>query len=1180
MLSKFSVKKPFVVVVAVIVALILGGVSLSRMKTDLFPEMNLPYLAVITTDPGASAEQVETEVTNVLEGTLGTVSGVKNVTSQSSDNYSLVFLEFDDDTDMDSALVKVSSAVNEVVSLLPDGAGTPNYMEISTDMVASMYVGVSDSDLDVYELSDFVDDKVVPAFERLNGVADVSVSGNVEQSVEVRIDAAKVDGLNKDLATYVESQFDDVLKQLADGREKLDAAQAELDAQRSELDSYYGSAENAPDVYAQVNSAQAELDAQRAELESQTSQVEEQRDNAVSQASVDALVNKDAIAQIIVAQNFAMPAGYIDAEDDEQWLLRIGQNFESVDELGDLVLAEIDGLGDVRLEDVASLTVIDNVEDSYVRLNDDSAVLLSIYKTSTASTSEVSEACRECIATLESDYSSLTLEVLSDQGSYIGLFIDSILQSLLIGALLAVIVLAIFLRDWRPTLIVAFSIPFSVLVALVLMYFSGLTLNVLTLGGIALAIGMLVDNSIIVLENIYRLRGRGISAPRAAVQGAKQITGAVVASTLTTICVFLPAIFTSGLVNQLMVPFALTITYALTASLVVALTLVPSLSAFVFKRYKPRKEGWFERLKDGYARSLDFFLRHKALPLIVAIGLLVVAIGATASTGVNLVPSMTGKTVKATVMVPEDATCEEAYALADEVMDAALSVDGVDFIGAMDGTSTLSLMTSAADGAGAGEVPESFIFFIQADDTVTTDSQVQKIVDDLTKKTRKLEGEVSVGASTSEGMSTMLGTGLTITIKGDDQDVLTSISEDVMELVGEVEGYTEISNGLEEGAPEVKLVVDRAKLAREGATVAQLYAAISDALSTEATSASIRVDGTTMEVTVVDEGDVPTKADLMDTVVSVGDAEIRLGDVAKTEEGVAANTIVHSNSSRTMEVTASVEDGENNTLLSRELTEKLDDYDLPEGYSLEYGGELENVNTMLEQMGLMALLGLVLIYLIMVAQFQSLLSPLIVIFTVPLAFTGGFFGLLLLGESIDILSLMGFLVLMGTVVNNGIVLVDYVNQLRLGGLDKRDALIAAGRTRMRPIIMTALTTVLSMLPLVMSESVGGSMQRGMDIVVVGGMIYATFMTLYIVPIAYDIFYRRTPSEVDLGDESLEEDPGDAQAYLAELAAARAKAEQEVAEQAPAGETLPAAAQAQLPAPRLGAPLPPDPRPDK
>lgn len=281
------------------------------------------------------------------------------------------------------------------------------------------------------------------------------------------------------------------------------------------------------------------------------------------------------------------------------------------------------------------------------------------------------------------------LTVVSDQGSFIALYINSILQSLLLGALLAVVVLIVFLRDWRPTLIMAFSIPFSVLCALVVMYFSGISLNIMSLGGISIAIGMLVDNSIVVLENIYRLRSGGIPPARAAVQGAKQISGAVIASTLTTICVFLPIVFTTGMVNQLMLPFALTIAYVLTASLLIALTMVPAASSFLFKNYIPRRNNWFETLQTKYAHSLAFFLRHKALPLVVSVVLLVVAVIGVVNMGITMIPTMTSKTATVTVTMPEDTDKETAYATADKVMDEAMGIDGVKFVGAMDGTSRL-----------------------------------------------------------------------------------------------------------------------------------------------------------------------------------------------------------------------------------------------------------------------------------------------------------------------------------------------------------------------------------------------------------------------------------------------------------------------------------------------------------
>ncbi len=1233
MLSRFSVKRPYIIIVAVIIALILGGVSLSKMKTDLLPDMDLPYVAVITTDAGASAEKVESEVTDVLESALSTVSGVKTVQSQSANNYSMIFLEFEDGTDIDSAMVKVSSAANEVTSQLPDTAGSPNYMELSMDMMATMYVAVQYDGKDIYDLSNYAQEKVVPELERVNGVADVSTTGDVEQSVEVRLNESKIEDINNKLLASVNDQLYDAKKSIDEGEAQLSQAEQTIKDQQAALQSkeketsdqlgqaisgltvgvsaktaeVSGYAAAAQSIQAQIAKldptdpsysqqlsalqeqlvktqtslqtaqgelskyqeqlaqaqagsvtaasqfgsgtaqlaqAQSSIDSSKSELESARSQYEESRETALKQANIDALVDKTTLAQLIQAQNFSMPAGYLKSDSDEQWLLRVGDDITSTKELGSLLLTNIDGVGDIRLQDVADITVVDNAGSAYMKLNGKEGVLLSVFKNSTASTSDVSKATNEAINTLQRENSSLHLDVVSDQGSYIAIYIETILQSLLLGALLAVIVLAIFLRDVKPTLIVAFSIPFSVLCALLLMYFSGIQLNIMSLGGLSLAIGMLVDNSIIVLENIYRLRARGIPAARAAVQGAKQITGAVVASTLTTICVFLPIVFTTGIVNQLMLPFALTITYVLTASLVVALTLVPSISSLVFKNYKPRNNAWLEKVQHGYERSIKFFLNHKLIPLGVAIVLFVVAIIGVANMGVTLIPSMTSKAVSVSVTMPDDADKQTAYTTADEIMNIAMDIDGVETVGAMDGTSTLSLMSSSFSSTEDDDAYKKFSFYIQTSDSVTTESKVFAILDELDEKTKDLTCEVITDATSSEAMSSMMGSGLSLTVKGTDKDELVKVSETVMKAVDEVEGYTKIENGMEDADKEMHLIIDRDKLTKEGYTVAQLYADLADKLSSEAKSSDMELNKSNMVVKVVDETNPVTKNNLLDTELDItttsGESKtIRLGDVATVEEGLASTTITHVDSEPAMTVTAEIEDGYNNALLSRDLTQKIDNLDLPEGYSVSFGGEISNVNTMLEQMILLLILGFVLIYLVMVAQFQSLLSPFIIILTVPLAFTGGLLGLLFAGEQLSMLSLMGFAVLMGTVVNNGIVFVDYVNQLRRGGLEKRDALIASGKTRMRPIVMTALTTILAMVPMIVSDAVGASMQRGMALVIVGGLLYATFMTLYVVPVMYDLLYRRVPYEVDLGDENIDDDPGDAQAYLDALRGAHA-----------------------------------------
>lgn len=1228
MLSRFSVKKPYIVTVAVIIILILGGVSLTKMKTDLLPDMDLPYLAVITTDPGASAEKVESEVTDVLEGSLSKVSGVSSVQSQSADNYSMIFLEFEDGADMDSAMVKVSSAVNEVSSQLPETAGNPNYMEISMDMMATLYVAASYDDHDIFDTTSLVKDKAVPELERIDGVADVSTVGAAEKSVEVRLSDSKIEDINNKLLASVNSQLYDAKKSIDEGEAKLAEAESQLSSQKKTLEQtqqetsdQLGQASSGltlaisgktseitslqaeigalkavdpsganPQVQAQIGqlaqkaqtaageletyqkqlaevqsgsitaatqlssasaqlaSAQQTIDSNKQQLTDARSQYESSREEALSKANVDALVDKETLAGIIKAQDFSMPAGYLDSGSDDQWLLRVGDNISSVSDLRSLLLADIDGVGEIRLADVSDITEVDNVGDQYMRINAEDGVLLSVFKNSTASTSEVSADARAALTKIEQANPGLHLTVVSDQGSFIALYVNSILQSLLLGALLAVVVLIVFLRDWRPTLIMAFSIPFSVLCALVVMYFSGISLNIMSLGGISIAIGMLVDNSIVVLENIYRLRSRGIPPARAAVQGAKQISGAVIASTLTTICVFLPIVFTTGMVNQLMLPFALTIAYVLTASLLIALTMVPAASSFLFKNYVPRRNNWFETLQTKYARSLAFFLRHKALPLVVSVALLVVAVVGVVNMGITMIPTMTSKTATVTVTMPEDTDKETAYATADKVMDEAMGIDGVEFVGAMDGTSSTSMVASDISSSSSSEkFHQVFTFYVQTDSSVATEGQVLSILDQLQQRTSGLNCEVITDASSSEAMSSMTGSGLSLRIQGPDQDELVRISEDVMGIVGQVGGYTEIENGMEDAATELHLVIDRDKLTKDGYTVAQLYSDLAKKLSESADAPSMTLDGSKMNVSVVDKTSPVTADNLLDTEIEItnqqtGDtATHKLREFATVEQGVASPTVIHVNSTRAITVTADVEDGYNNALLARDLQTKLSDYQLPEGYTIQTSGELESINTMLSQMMLLLILGFVLIYLVMVAQFQSLLSPFIVILTVPLAFTGGLFGLVAAGEQLSMLSLLGFAVLMGTVVNNGIVFVDYVNQLRRGGLPKHDALVAAGRTRMRPIMMTAITTIFAMLPMVFSDAVGSSMQRGMAVVVVGGLLYATFMTLYVVPVMYDILYRRVPREVDLGDESIDDDPGDAQAYLEALQNARALA---------------------------------------
>lgn len=1397
-MPKFSVKKPFTVLVMVIVIIILGVVSLSSMTTDLLPEMNLPYMIVITTYPGASPEKVETAVCEPMERSLGSVSGVKNIYSMSYENYGIVELEFVDGTNMDSAMVKVSSALDSVESALPDECGTPIIMEISMDMMASVYLAVAYEGMDVQETSRFVEDTVIPYLERQEGITSISSIGLVENSIVVELNEDKVEELNNKILAKADEAFAEAYeqmeeaakqledaekaiedsrqemasgqkelnsgkKELAEGKKELEEGRTELEDQKNatfqklaetkrdlltaktNLDSMKTSLSTnlamvqqieaaltrmqsgadivatAPEEYeklmgshvpdfgsvsgndigtndtiepddatkaavaklktdymnsdvikllkasgdnqgiksiiddldtsnwalpseydkvheelqivalaagadslssmlkaitggldsveyaktvnenlqkidsglvqvnaglvevekgeleaalafaeaasqismgeyqmgmmeSQLDVAQEQLDSGRDSLEDAEKQIEDgwkeyydalekfeiQKAEALRSANADRLLNINTLAQLIYAQNFAMPAGYIDDSEDNSWLLKVGTNFENVEELSEAVLVYMDDIGEVRLSDVADITVVDNADANYARLDGNNGIILSVFKGSTAGTNEVSRNVDTAIAQLTEQYPGLSVMTLVDQGDYITMIINGVLQSMIVGAILAIIILALFLKDVKPTLVVAVSIPLSVLTALVLMYFSDISLNMMSLSGLALGIGMLVDNSIVVIENIYRLRSKGVAAARASVQGTKQVAGAIIASTLTTVSVFAPMIFTTGTVRELMMPISLTIIYTLCASLLIAMTVVPATGSTLLKNSVEKKHPWFEKVQDVYGKMLEFCLKVKIVPLAVAIAFLVFSIWAVVRMGIVMIPEMTSNQIEISVQMPEDTDKNTCYKKADQVMDAILSVKGVESVGAMSG-GAMSLVASAAGGGSSDFTSYSFMVITENKDA--GEDEVKRICADIMSRTEDIGCQVSISTGMAE-MSTMMGSGLSINVYGSDLDTLTDITKDIMEIVDTIEGFTNISNGQEEPDQVIHLILNRDAAMKQGLTVAQIFAEISSSLTETATAATVTVDGVEMKIVVKDIREPLTKENILDYNFekqatdengnSITEdhplsefAEIRI------EEGV--QSIQRENQSRYMTVTASVEEGYNATLLARELEPLLEQYEMPSGYSFDSVGESDTVNQMVIQMMKVILLGLAFIYLVMVAQFQSLLSPFIVLFTVPLAFTGGLIGLLIMGEPLSVMGMMGFVVLLGTVVNNGIVFVDYVNQLRIGGLERKDALIATGKTRMRPILMTALTTILAMASLLFGDDLSSQMSRGMAIVVAGGLAYATLMTLFIIPVMYDILFKKNPINVDIGQENLDDVPDDAADYLRQKA---------------------------------------------
>ncbi|MBC2872429.1 efflux RND transporter permease subunit [Bittarella massiliensis] len=1236
MLSKFSVKKPLTVFVAVILVMLMGVISFTNMQTDLLPSLDLPYVAVITAYPGASPEKVEQAVTKPLEKGLSTTSGIKEVQSISSENTSMVILQFADGTNMDSAMIDLSGKVDLVKGQLADGVSTPTLMKINPDMLPVMIAAVDADGQDAEALSQLVNETVLPALERVDGVASVSATGVLEKEIQVTLDQQKIDALNDKMLAQIDAKLAQTKAQLDQGEAQIKAAQEKLDSEsaaqakqladsaaqlsdgkaqlsqglsyldttiaqtkaqreqlltlRQSLQAFLDGGEQAgPEAEAaltalvqrlqdtgvltqqeaqalltaltqqsgqlaqllgeavtkldegiaaadsglrqmeaqrgpladklealapaetqleagkmlfaqKIAQAQGKLDATAQQLSQGRTQFEEAEKAAYQTAGLSGKLTPQTIQGILAAENFSMPAGSL-TEKGEKYAVKVGDAFSSVEELAGLELFTVDleGIGTIKLSDVAEVAFADNRDEMYAKINGNDGILLTFQKQSTASTSQVSADIRAAMAQLQEEHSGLHLTALNDQGVYIDIVVQSVLQNLLMGGALAILIILLFLRNYRPTLAIAASIPISLLFAVALMYFSGVTLNIISLAGLALGVGMLVDNSIVVIENIYRLRGEGMSAAQAAVRGAAQVAGAIAASTLTTVCVFLPIVFTQGISRELFTDMGLTIAYSLVASLIVALTLVPALSSKLLRRPDQTKHRLFDRFVNWYARLLDKALSHRAAVLCGVVALLVVSgIGATRM-GTAFIPESDTNQISVTVEMPPETTTAETRAMGDRVAAIVGDLPGVETVGAMEGGGMMS-------SGGSGSVS---MYVILSEGKRPDSSHIAQQIKDATAG---LACEVTAQSSMGD-MSSMGGSGLTVQIQGDDLDTLRRVGQEVAALMEETEGTQDVEDGSEDPAYELRVSVDKNKAMGYGLTVAQVYQEVAAAIQSETTATTLSLeDGDYPVVVVKDPEAALSRATLGDhqlTVTKDGEeTAIPLSDIAQISQEEGLSSIRHDGQVRTLSVSAQIDAEHNIGLVSRELQSKLDGYQPPAGYTVELVGQTETINSTLVELLKMVGLAIVLIYGIMVAQFQSLLSPFIVMFTIPLAFTGGLLALWLCGMEISVISMLGFLVLCGVVVNNGIVFVDYVNQLRLEGAPLRQALVETGVTRVRPILMTALTTILGLGTLALGIGSGADMLQPMAVVTIGGLAYATLLTLFVVPILYDLFHRR------------------------------------------------------------------------
>jgi HAE1 family hydrophobic/amphiphilic exporter-1 len=1067
-LVNYSVNRAITVFMVVIIVIVFGVVSYTNLTTDLFPSMNLPYSVVVTTYPGASPSEVEEVVTNPLESALATTTNIKKVTSVSQENVSLIILEFNSDTNMDSSVIEMRETLDMYTANMPDMVGNPMIIKLNPDMMPVMQLSVYKDGLSQQQLTTYVEDEVLPLLERVPGVASVSMSGAYESEVRVIIDDVALASTNEEIEA-INDQFKGLW--ILQGKDVAEAPQLPM-------------------------------------------------------------MDKGMLSQILMAQNFEFPVGYANV-DGVNYLIRVGEEFDTTDEIKDLTVFTFAGMLDptditestylinplnFSMDDISDISYVNANEAEYSKVNGEDAIALSIQKSSDFATTDVTNEINKILSDLNKDDSGFEYYMLLDQGEYIEQATGSVSNNLLYGAVLAVLVLFFFLRSVRSTLIVGISIPISLMFAIVLIYFSGITLNIVSLGGLALGIGMLVDNSIVVMENIFRMKKLGHSNKEAAIEGTRQVSGAILASTITTISVFVPVVFIEGFIREIFIQMALTITYSLVASLIIALTLVPAISSRILKESdgkEEREEKGLSKVKRGYEKAFNFAFKFKYIIIVFVITLFGGSIYMALSNGFEYFPASDEGQLSISISNPISAplTEEEFFDALDDIDADLRGFDDVAFVGITLGNAQGGFMGFSSSNSATASVD------LKDDRTLTTLEIESKINALLTKDYTMIEFSIS-GAQMQTEMLT--GSGFQVEISGHDLDVLKIEADHLVELFSNVDGVASVDNGVGIPADEIKITVDKEKAIEYGYMTAIVGGMIAEKLATEDVSTNIDVQGDLYDVYVYDGS-----SNYSDTTYTIEDIEntvlgttmmglpVLVKDVATVEKVQGFSSINHKDGIRVLTVSVAFEDNVNESFVSADLNEILNDFNAPDGYDFEVTGENEEIMEAMNTLGLAVLLAIVLIYMIMASQFQSLTYPLIIMFTIPLAFTGGFLILWITGMPVSVVAMIGFIILVGVVVNNGIVFVDYTNQLRESGMETKAALLEAGKTRLRPIVMTALTTILALITMAVGLGQGAEMMQPMAVTTIGGMLYATVLTLLVVPIMYYLLTEHAKNAVSV-----------------------------------------------------------------
>ncbi len=1007
-ISKLSVKRPVTIAMVTLIIVIMGFVSLSQLAVDLFPNIELPIALVVTQFEGAGPKEVEKMVGKPIEDSLATLEGLENITTNAMNGAAITILEFDFGTDMDMKAVDIRESVDMVKGYLPDDAEEPLVMKLDINAMPVMYLTLS-GDKSISELEQIAEDIVSPKLERIGGVASVSVTGGLEQEVQVNVSEEVLSG--------------------------------------------YG-------------------------------------------------LTTGTLAQLIASENFNTPLGNISKGPLTLNLRQMGE-FGEVSDIQDLTITLPYG-GQARLEEIADVRLAEKKLDGMVHRDGERTINISVQKSSDANTVEVARAVRAEIASLQGNLQGANLEIFQDTATNVENSIGNVVQSAVLGGLLAVVILYLFLRHFKSTLVIGLSIPISIIATFILIYYNGITLNMMTLGGLTLGVGMLVDNSIVVLENIFRYRTEGVEPHEAAIRGANEVRNAIFASTLTTVVVFLPMTFVDGIVSILFRDFSLTVVMSLLASLFIALTLVPMLASKLLTsnsdslKTGEKKAGIFKAIEKKYRGLLAYALKHRKTVIITTVVMFAVSMGLIGFVGAEFFPASDMGQISVTVKLPEGSALDKTQAYVERIESSILEVAPNDVKSIMSSTGYGDRLSTITGSTSTNSATINVIL----NDLKERKTSDKVIADQIRSEVAKISGADIQVSTESSSMSS--GTPIEILIKGDDLGELEVISENLAEQISKVDGTKEVETSMEDGLPEVQLVIDREKANQYGITSSQISSAVKSRVD-GITASRIKLNEEEINIVIksaLDE-DRPFES-LQDTgLMSPLGVTVPLSQVADIIMEEGPSTITRLNQERYVSITSDVF-GRELSAVNADVVTVLDAYEMPAGYTYELGGEAQEMQESFVSLMMALGLSVIFVYMIIASQFESLVQPFVIMFSVPLAMSGGLLGLALTGTPLSVPAMIGMIMLAGVVVNNAIVLVDAVNLRRERGESRAEAIMAAGPIRLRPILMTTLTTVLGLMPMALALGEGSESMAPMARFVVGGLLLSTLLTLVFIPVLYTV----------------------------------------------------------------------------